>query len=86
MTGHDTPSRQPDWDFRPFVRRPGPDLRPFERKLVALSLVATVLCGLIGWGAGKLAARLVATTAVIVMDHTGHRPPRPPLPTSPFIK
>ncbi len=65
-------------------RRRGPELRPFDRRLVLLSLIAILVSGSIGWALGTAATRLIGLAGIVAADHSGHRPIRPPLPTSPF--
>ncbi len=61
------------------------DSAPFKPKMVLLSLLTIVVCGLVGWFGALAFDRVDGLGAGKIADHTWHRPDRPALPTSPFV-
>ncbi len=49
-----------------------------------LAIIVIVLSGALGWGGVRLVEAVNSRIAVKIADHGSHRPPPPPLPTSPF--
>jgi hypothetical protein len=72
-----------DSDFDPASLDPDP-IRWRSMAWAALALIAIVASGLLGWEIGHAVGQFLAPGQVAAADHTGHRPPPPPLPTSPF--
>ncbi|HEY2791105.1 MAG TPA: hypothetical protein VGJ28_02035 [Micromonosporaceae bacterium] len=62
------------------------EYRPVGVRTLALSIVVVLLSGFAAWGVSLLTGQIVSRFEVSVADHRGHRPARPPVPTSPFVR
>jgi hypothetical protein len=72
--------------IREILLGPPDEFPKIPKHLVFLSIIAIVLGAALGWGLVRLTETAFSAIEMKNADHHVHRPPPPPLPTSPFRK